>query len=122
MFLKKNGYRVVWKPIKTILGRGKTITCEQCGHKNRMADERKADFDVEISVDAVSWLNNFDTFVLFSGDSDFVYLTSFLKKHKKRVLVLSRRGHVADELRTSKNIDHYQDVWKLREEFLVRSS
>jgi len=121
MFLKKNGYRVVLKPIKTIKGRGRVITCEKCGHRNRIPDERKADFDVEISVDATSWIGNFDTFVLFSGDSDFVYLIDFLKKRGKKIVVLSRRGHVANELRSFQHIDYYQDIWKLRDEFLKRA-
>lgn len=121
MFLRKNGYRLVLKPIKTIPGRGKIITCEHCGHKNRIADERKANFDVEISVDALAWINNYDTFILFSGDSDFVYLVRFLKKHGKKIIVLSRRGHVANELRTSKDVDYYQDIWKLRNQFLRKS-
>lgn len=121
-FLKKNGYRLIFKPIKTIRGRGRVITCEKCGYANKIPDERKADFDVEISVDAVSWINKYDTFFLFSGDSDFVYLIGFLKKQGKKIIILSRRGHVANELRTSGNVDYYQDIWKLRKEFLKKSS
>ena len=121
-FLKKNGYRIVFKPIKTISGRGRVITCEKCGFKNKIPDERKADFDVEISVDAISWMRNYDTLVLFSGDSDFVYLLRFLKRQDKKVVVLSRRGHVANELRTSRNVDFYQDIWKLRGELLKKTS
>jgi len=121
-FLKNNGYRLVTKPVKTILGRGRTITCEHCGYKNKIPDERKADFDVEISVDAVNWMKYYETFVLFSGDSDFVYLIQFLKRHGKKIIVLSRRGHVAYELRTSRDVDYYQDIWKLRNQFLEKSS
>lgn len=121
-FLKNSGYRLVTKPVKTIHGRGRTITCEHCGYKNRIPDERKADFDVEIAVDAVDWMRNYETFVLFSGDSDFVYLVNFLKKHRKRIVVLSRRGHVADELRTSRDVDCYCDIWKLRSQFLKKTS
>lgn len=121
MFLKKNGYRIVLKPIKTIKGRGRVVTCEKCGHRNKIPDERKADFDVEISVDTVNWFRSYETFVLFSGDSDFVYLIDFLRKQGKTIVVLSRRGHVAHELRTSKNIDYYQDIWKLRRELLKKS-
>lgn len=120
-FLKNNGYRLVTKPIKTILGRGRIITCEHCGYKNKIPDERKADFDVEISVDAVNWIKHYETFVLFSGDSDFVYLTKFLKRHGKKIVVLSRRGHVAYELRISRDVDYYQDIWKLKDQFLVKS-
>jgi len=71
-FLKKTGYRLVFKFIKIISGRGRVVTCKKCGYRNKIADERKADFDVEISVDAVNWMKNYDVFVLFSGNSDFI--------------------------------------------------
>ena len=96
------------------------FSCKFCKRKNAVFTERKADFDVEISVDAVSWQKNFDTFVLFSGDSDFLYLLAYLKKMKKRILILSRRGHIANELRQSDYVDYYQDVFKLRKLFLRR--
>ncbi|MBI4999744.1 NYN domain-containing protein [Candidatus Gottesmanbacteria bacterium] len=134
-FLKNNGYRPVTKEIKTIPEYKATISrkCKYCGMRNEVSIkfrcvkcqkdndvpiERKADFDVEISVDAVDWINNYDTLVLFSGDSDFVYLTKYLKRRGKQIVVLSRRGHVADELRKSKDVDYYQDIFKLRKEFL----
>lgn len=121
-FLKNKGYRLVTKSVKTIPGRGRIITCEQCGYKNIIPDERKADFDVEISVDATSWMDNYETFILFSGDSDFVFLINFLKKRGKRIVIFSRRGHVANELRTSKDVDYYEDIWKMKEEFLIKRS
>ena len=34
-------------------------------------------FDVEISVDAVKMIDHYDTFCIFSGDADFVYLNNF---------------------------------------------
>ncbi len=77
-------------------------------------------FPVEISTDAVSWTENYDTFILFSGDSDFVYLTKFLKKQGKTIVVLSRRGHIANDLRISPYVDCYLDIYGLREEFLIR--
>lgn len=134
-FLKNNGYRPVTKEIKTIPEYKATISrkCKYCGMRNEVSIkfkcvkcqkdndvpiERKADFDVEISVDAVDWINNYDTLVLFSGDSDFVYLTKYLKRRTKKIIILSRRGHVADELRKSRNVDYYQDIFKLRKEFL----
>ncbi len=137
-FLKKNEYRLVTKRIKKIYDHRVTLPrrCSHCGAKNEISArfecvkckkindvsiERKADFDVEISTDAVSWIENYDTFVLFSGDSDFVYLTEFLKKRGKTVVVLSRRGHIADELRKSPHVDYYQDIYKLKKEFLVKS-
>lgn len=101
-FLKLNGYRLVTKPIKKI--------------KTLGGISRKANFDVEISVDAVSWLGNYDTFVLFSGDSDFSYLLHFLKKKGKKTIVVSQRGHVSNEL--IKSSDLYIDIFKLREYIL----
>lgn len=49
----------------------------------------KSNFDVEISVDAIRLLEEYDTFCLFSGDSDFTYLVSFLKKNKKKFIVVA---------------------------------
>lgn len=45
---------------------------------------RKCNFDVEISVDAIKMIDYYDTFCIFSGDADFVYLNNFLKKKGKK--------------------------------------
>ena len=102
--LKRNRYRLVTKLVKEInVGKGMYA--------------RKANFDVEIAVDATAWMRNYDTFVLFSGDSDFAYLLSFLKRKKKKVVVISERGHVANEL--VKTADIYRDLHKFKDEFIV---
>lgn len=44
----------------------------------------KGNFDVEISVDAMRLFDKYDTFCLFSGDSDFAYLARFLKQRGKK--------------------------------------
>lgn len=106
--LKASRYKLVTKPLKII----KT-------HDVERGDIRKANFDVEISVDAVSMISKFDAFVLFSGDSDFAYLLEFLKAKKKRTVVISRRGHIAKEL--IKSTDFYQDLLKLRNEILRKA-
>lgn len=49
----------------------------------------KSNFDVEISVDAIRLRDEYETFCLFSGDSDFTYLAGFLKKHKKKFIVIA---------------------------------
>jgi uncharacterized LabA/DUF88 family protein len=49
----------------------------------------KSNFDVEVSVDALRLLGKYDTFCLFSGDSDFTYLVRFLKKNKKKFIVIA---------------------------------
>ena len=82
-FLKTNSYRLVTKNIKSIANNKASISrgCNYCGVKNDVnikfkctncqknndfSIERKANFDVEISVDAVDWKNNYDTLFLFS--------------------------------------------------------
>jgi len=49
----------------------------------------KSNFDVEISVDAIRIFDRYDTFCLFSGDSDFAYLSRFLKRKGKHVMVIA---------------------------------
>ena len=55
-FLKKNNFTLITKPLKII----KLEDVER-------GDIRKANFDVEIAVDAMEMINKFDTLVLFSG-------------------------------------------------------
>jgi len=98
--LKKTGYRLVTKQLKHILD-------------NKKGHLRKANFDVEITVDAMMALNEFDTMVLFSGDSDFEYLIKQLKKLGKKVLVISTRHHISRELIES--CHKYIDVRELKE-------
>lgn len=77
---------------------------------------RKANFDVEIAVDATFNLNNYDTIILFSGDSDFEYLLKFLRGHGKESIVFSRSGHIAKELIPA--CSHYFDLVDFRQELL----
>lgn len=104
--LKAKRYTVITKPLKVIWD-----------HK-KSKEVRKANFDVEIAVDAMDKQDEFDTFILFSGDSDFDYLIRRLKEKGKRTLIFSTRFHVAKELIGS--CDKYFDVLKLKDEFLVK--
>lgn len=58
----------------------------------------KGSLDVELALDAYMQRNQFDTCVLFSGDSDFAYLLDVLKREGKNVVVVSTRGHISKEL------------------------
>ena len=100
--LKKAGYKLVTKPLKLI--------------KNRRDGThlRKANFDVEIAIEAMKRLDSFDTFILFSGDSDFDYLIKELKKQDKTVIVVSLKYHIAKELVESS--DFYLDLGKIKKE------
>jgi len=100
-FLKNNGFTLITKPLKII----KLEDVER-------GDIRKANFDVEITVDVMEMIDKFETLVLFSGDSDFNYLLRNLKKRNKNIIVVSTKYHIAKELIES--CDKYIDIKKLR--------
>lgn len=92
-FLEIIGYTVRTKKVKFI--------------KDKKGGELlKGNLDVELSIDAVDNKDKFDSFLLFSGDSDFEALIKYLKNYHKRCLVFSTKDHVSIELlREAKFID-----------------
>jgi uncharacterized LabA/DUF88 family protein len=64
---------------------------------------RKCNFDVEISVDAIKMIDHYDTFCIFSGDADFVYLNNFLKKRGKKVIIV-KGGYITSKLRKTADL------------------
>ncbi len=97
--LKKTGYKLTTKPLKLIRDKKK-------GHM------RKANFDVEIAVEAMKRIKDFDTLILFSGDSDFDYLLKEVKTHGKKTIVVSMKYHVSKEL--IERADRYIDLRKIK--------
>lgn len=99
--LRAKNYRVITKPLKII-------------KDNRLpgGEERKANFDVEIAVDAMELLERYNTIILFSGDSDFDYLLKKLRDKDKYTIVISTKHHIAKELIRSSN--KYFDLRKLK--------
>lgn len=77
---------------------------------------RKANFDVELAVDASLSHEDYDTMVLFSGDCDFEYLLKRLRGINKNTIVFSRAGHIAKELPPACN--EYFDIIDFRHEIL----
>ncbi|MCC7356146.1 MAG: NYN domain-containing protein [Candidatus Doudnabacteria bacterium] len=63
----------------------------------------KCNFDVEISVDAQKLMEYYDTFCIWTGDSDFAYLLDYLIKRKKKIILFSS-GHITHELKSKANI------------------
>jgi uncharacterized LabA/DUF88 family protein len=84
-FLEIIGYVVRTKKVKFIKGKDGEIF-------------HKGNLDVELTIDAVHNKDNFNSFLLFSGDSDFEALIKYLKKYHKRCLVFSIKDHVSVEL------------------------
>ena len=72
----------------------------------------KCNFDVEISVDAMRQLDDYDTFCLFSSDADFVSLLHFLKGREKKTILI-KGGHILYTLKDSSHlIINAQDIKK----------
>ncbi len=59
----------------------------------------KCNFDVELTIDALRLINYYDTFVLFSSDSDFGVLLRYLHQQGKKV-ILFYSGHISHRLRS----------------------
>ena len=106
-FLKKGlGINVVKKKLKrirTVTEEGETI-------------EEKGNMDVEITIDALHNMKKYDTAILFTGDSDFLALASYLMGRGKQVYIFSTRNNVSEELRTGSNgytdvLDIETDIW-----------
>ncbi|MFA5715079.1 MAG: NYN domain-containing protein [Candidatus Paceibacterota bacterium] len=72
----------------------------------------KCNFDVEICVDAIRLVGNYDTFCLFSGDADFINLIKFIKEKNKKVILI-KSGFVQKNLANSADIIiNAQDIKK----------
>ncbi len=65
--------------------------------------KRKADCDVNITVEGMKKLENYDKFILFSGDGDFLPFLRYLREKKKEVEVYSF-GQDGEENSTAKEI------------------
>lgn len=72
--------------------------------------EEKGNMDVEMTIDAIHYIKKYDSAVLFTGDSDFLALVTYLKNGGKKVYIFSSRNNISEELRTGG--DGYFDVLK----------
>jgi uncharacterized LabA/DUF88 family protein len=78
--------------------------------------EEKGNMDVEMVIDALHHIDSYDIAVLFTGDSDFLALVTYLRNRGKKVYVYSSKNNISSELRTG--ADKYielltitQDIW-----------
>lgn len=83
--LQRTGYVIRTKPVKRIrIAKG--------------VYEWKGNFDVELTMDVVDNIKQFQTMILLSGDSDFAPLLRRVKSRGLRVIVMSTKDHVSKEL------------------------
>jgi len=89
--LRALGFTVRTKPI----GRLYDATSGQVRHK--------CNFDVELTIDALDTLDDYDVFILASGDGDFTRLVRYLKGKFKKTVVVSHRDRTSRELAKAAN-------------------
>lgn len=83
--LKRLGYKITTKEVKRIrLSNG--------------FSELKGNLDVELTIGILENIDLFDALILLSGDGDFAAVLDKVKTLKKRVIVMSTKGHIAKEL------------------------
>ncbi len=75
--------------------------------------QEKGNMDVEMTIDAIHYILKYDVAILFSGDSDFLALVTYLRNKGKKVYIFSSKNNVSQELRTGG--DGYFDVLDLKE-------
>lgn len=63
----------------------------------------KCNFDVEMSVDCMRLIDQYDTLVMFSSDADFVALFRYLRNKGKKV-ILVKGGNIVSDLRLNTNL------------------
>ncbi|MBU4256803.1 NYN domain-containing protein [Patescibacteria group bacterium] len=79
--------------------------------------EEKGNMDVEMTIDILHNIKKYDTVVLFSGDSDFLALVTYLRVRGKKVYIFSSKNNVSEELRTGGDgyfdvlCDINEDIW-----------
>jgi len=78
---------------------------------------QKADWDVGMSLDAVTLANHVDTVVLCTGDGDFSRLCSHLRHEGVRIEVIAFQESTADELVDA--ADHTTDMSDDTDRFLL---
>ncbi|MCC6744859.1 MAG: NYN domain-containing protein [Acidobacteria bacterium] len=81
LWMRRNGYRVVQKELKTFSD-----------------GTKKANLDVEIAVDMLSLVGNYDTAILVSGDEDFAYAINVIAYKGVRVEIGGFRSNTSPRL------------------------
>ncbi|MEX0935199.1 MAG: NYN domain-containing protein [Candidatus Paceibacterota bacterium] len=105
----------------TFLKKGVNFTVRKKPLKRIRADSEegeyiieKGDMDVELTIDVVGHMENYDTAVFFTGDSDFLALISYIRQKNKKVYVFSSENNISNELRTGS--DGYRDILKIADD------
>jgi uncharacterized LabA/DUF88 family protein len=80
--------------------------------------QEKGNMDVEITIDALHLKDEYDTAILFTGDSDFLPLVTYLRGEQKKVYAYSSKNNISSELRTG--CDGYTDILNIEDDIWGR--
>ena len=80
---------------------------------------KKADWDVGLSVDAISLANKLDVVVIVSGDGDFIPVVEYLKLHGCQVEVMAFGQSCSAKLKEIS--DDFVDMSKDLDKFLIKA-
>lgn len=100
--LERIGYKVITREVKVI------------NDKRNKKTIQKGNFDVKLAIDIVLKEKEYDIAVLASGDSDFEPVVEHLQKIKKKIIVVSARGHISREL--ARKANKYLPLEKIKSE------
>jgi len=82
--------------------------------------EKKADWDVGLTVDAIRLSNSLDAIILVSGDGDFLPLVEYLKYNQgKQVEVMAFGENTSSKLKEV--ADDFTDLSNDKTKFLIRN-
>lgn len=95
-FLKQHGITVRTKPVACMYDKAEDKYTFKCN------------FDVELTIDAIDSINEYDQILLCTGDGDFAKLISYLKGKFKRVYLVSMRDRCSSFLKQAKP---HQIIW-----------
>ena len=56
-----------------------------------------------MTIDALDGMSDYEVFVLFSGDGDFMKLVKYLKGKKKKTVVIAPSDRLSDNLENAAN-------------------
>ncbi len=93
-YLNAIGFNAVTKPLKKI-----RVNEGEAHPNSRSGFIYKANFDVEMTADILLDKAKLDEVIIFSGDSDFEYLTQKLKDSGKKVTVYASKRTISWELK-----------------------
>ncbi|HJN84729.1 MAG TPA: NYN domain-containing protein [Patescibacteria group bacterium] len=81
--------------------------------------QKKADWDVGITVDAIRMSESLDVIVLVSGDGDYIPLVDYLKSRGKIVEVVSFRETTSTRLVEAIGAEYYTNLSENKRGFLI---